>query len=166
MFSLGEQIHVGSWPSFSVYRGAARALGAEVNNAASLVYAVEGQTFVLAPCAIVGQATHDLFCDTDLKKQLLLQGGGFTRIYGPEGSSLAEPLAETEEGILYADLDFSLIAIAKSAADPVGHYSRPDIFRLQVNLRPNPTIVHEHDALAASLPEFVDDPADASVVGS
>lgn len=166
MFSLGEQIHVGSWPSFSVYRGAARALGAEVNNAASLVYAVEGQTFVLAPCAVVGQAAHDLFCDTDLKKQLLLQGGGFTRIYGPEGSSLAEPLAETEEGILYADLDFSLIAIAKSAADPVGHYSRPDIFRLQVNLRPNPTIVHEHDALAASLPEFVDDPADASVVGS
>ena len=166
MFSLGEQIHVGSWPSFSVYRGAARALGAEVNNAASLVYAVEGQTFVLAPCAVVGQAAHDLFCDTDLKKQLLLQGGGFTRIYGPEGSSLAEPLAETEEGILYADLDFSLIAIAKSAADPVGHYSRPDIFRLQVNLRPNPTIVHEHDDLAARLPEFVDDPADASVVGS
>jgi len=166
MFSLGEQIHVGSWPSFSVYRGAAQALGAEVNNAASLVYAVEGQTFVLAPCAVVGQAAHDLFCDTDLKKQLLLQGGGFTRIYGPEGSSLAEPLAETEEGILYADLDFSLIAIAKSAADPVGHYSRPDIFRLQVNLRPNPTIVHEHDDLAARLPEFVDDPADASVVGS
>ncbi len=148
MFSLGEQIHVGSWPSFSVYRGAAQALGAEVNNAASLVYAVEGQTFVVAPCAVVGQAGHDLFCDTDLKKQLLLQGGGFSQIYGPEGSRLAEPLAESQEGILYADLDFSLIAIAKSAADPVGHYSRPDIFRLEVNLQPNPTIVNN----AASAP--------------
>jgi aliphatic nitrilase len=142
MYSLGEQIHVGSWPSFSIYRGAAKALGPEVNNAASLVYAVEGQTFVLAPCAVVGTAAHELFCDTDMKKQLLLQGGGFARIYGPEGSELAEPLSETEEGLLFADLDFSLIAIAKSAADPVGHYSRPDVFRLQVNLAPAPTIIH------------------------
>jgi nitrilase len=142
MYSLGEQIHVGSWPSFSVYRGAAKALGPEVNNAASLVYAVEGQTFVLAPCAVVGTAAHELFCDTDTKKQLLLRGGGFARIYGPEGSELAEPLDETEEGLLFADLDFSLIAIAKSAADPVGHYSRPDVFRLQVNLAPAPKIVH------------------------
>jgi aliphatic nitrilase len=141
MYSLGEQIHVGSWPSFSVYRGAAHALGAQVNNAASLTYAVEGQAFVLAPCAVVGQAGHDLWCDTDLKKQLLLQGGGFTQVYGPEGSVLAEPLAETEEGILYADLDFSLISIAKSAADPVGHYSRPDVVRLLLNREPSPVVV-------------------------
>ena len=141
MYSLGEQIHVGSWPSFSVYRGAAHALGAQVNNAASLTYAVEGQAFVLAPCAVVGQAGHDLFCDTDLKKQLLLQGGGFTQVYGPEGSVLAEPLPEHEEGILYADLDFSLIAIAKSAADPVGHYSRPDVVRLLLNREPSPVVV-------------------------
>lgn len=150
MFSLGEQIHVASWPSFSLYRGAAQALGPEVNNAASLTYAVEGQTFVLAPCGVVGQSGQDLFCDTDLKKQLLLQGGGFAQIYGPEGSRLADPLAETQEGILYADLDFSLIAIAKSAADPVGHYSRPDVFRLLLNLNPNPTVTHHSTLPAAS----------------
>lgn len=142
MYSLGEQIHVGSWPSFSVYRGGARALGPEVNTAASLVYAVEGQTFVLAPCGVVGDAAQEVFCDDDTKKQLLLKGGGFARIYGPEGSELAAPLAETDEGLLFADLDFSLIAIAKSAADPVGHYSRPDVFRLQVNFAPTPRIVH------------------------
>ena len=153
MYSLGEQIHVGSWPSFSIYRGAARALGPEVNNAASLVYAVEGQTFVLAPCAVVGAAAHELFCDTENKKQLLLQGGGFARIYGPEGSELAEPLGETEEGLLFADLDFSLIAIAKSAADPVGHYSRPDVFQLQVNLDPMPTIIHNRATPRTGPPE-------------
>ncbi len=143
MYSMGEQIHVASWPSFSIYRGAAQALSAQVNNAASLMYAVEGQCFVLAPCGVVGQAAHELFCDTDLKRQLLLQGGGFTRIYGPEGSELAEPLAENEEGFLFADLDFSLIAIAKSAADPVGHYSRPDVVRLLLNRNPNPTVVNQ-----------------------
>ncbi|WP_405721819.1 carbon-nitrogen hydrolase family protein [Streptomyces sp. NBC_01537] len=142
MFSKGEQIHVASWPSFSVYRGMATALGPEVNTAVSLVYAVEGQTFVLAPCATVGQAAQDLFCDTDAKKELLLQGGGFTRIYGPEGTELAKPLPETEEGILYADLDFALLAIAKNAYDPVGHYSRPDVFSLTFN--PNPTHAVQH----------------------
>lgn len=140
MFSMSEQIHVAAWPSFSVYRGAAQALGPEVNNAASLMYAVEGQTFVLAPCATVGQAGQDVFCDTGEKKRLLLPGGGFTQIYGPEGSQLAEPLAETEEGILYADLDFALLALAKSAYDPVGHYSRPDVFSLTFNPQANLTV--------------------------
>jgi aliphatic nitrilase len=153
MYSLGEQIHVGAWPSFSVYRGAARALGPEVNNAASLVYAVEGQTFVVAPCAVVGQAAHDLFCDTDTKRQLLAQGGGFARIFGPEGSPLGEDLPETEEGLVVADLDFSMIAIAKSAADPVGHYSRPDVMRLLINRAPNPVVVERG---VPTMPAFVD----------
>ena len=141
LYSLGEEIHVAAWPSFSVYRGAAQALGPEVNTAASLMYAVEGQTFVVAPCSVIGQAAHDLFCDTDVKRRLLLQGGGFARIYGPEGSQLAEPLPETEEGILFADLDPALIAIGKSAADPVGHYSRPDVLRLLINRNPAPRTV-------------------------
>src|SRR4051794_30900748 len=63
-------------------------------------YAVEGEAFVLAPCAVVGQAGHDLFCDTDVNRQLLLQGGGSGQIHGPEGSVLAQPLEEHEEGIL------------------------------------------------------------------
>ncbi|WP_261768796.1 MULTISPECIES: nitrilase-related carbon-nitrogen hydrolase [unclassified Rhodococcus (in: high G+C Gram-positive bacteria)] len=128
MYSMSEQIHVASWPSFSIYRGAAQALSAEVNNAASLIYAVEGQTFVLAPCALVGQAGLELFCDTEHKRQLLQKGGGFTQIYGPEGSTLAQPLDETEEGIMYADLDFDMLDIAKNAyaqsgTTPVPTYS-------------------------------------------
>ncbi|GAA4881215.1 carbon-nitrogen hydrolase family protein [Actinomycetospora straminea] len=153
MYSLGEQIHVAAWPSFSVYRGGARALGPEVNNAASLVYAVEGQTFVVAPCSVVGQAAHDLYCDTETKRQLLLQGGGFARVFGPEGTPLGEDLAETEEGLVVADLDFSLISIAKSAADPVGHYSRPDVMRLLINRTPNSVVVEQ---AAPALPRFVD----------
>jgi aliphatic nitrilase len=141
MYSQGEEIHVGAWPSFSVYRGGAQALGPEVNTAASLIYAVEGQTFVLAPCGVIGPAALERFCDTDVKRQLLQAGGGFARIYGPEGSELAEPLPETKEGILFADLNPDLIAIAKSAADPVGHYARPDVLRLLVNRNPAPAVI-------------------------
>lgn len=80
--------------------------------------------------------------DDPKKAQLLPEGGGFARIYGPDGSPLAEPLPETEEGILYADIDLGMIALAKAAADPAGHYSRPDVTRLLFN--PNPALRVEY----------------------
>ncbi|MCP1780545.1 hypothetical protein J2R91_007057 [Bradyrhizobium japonicum] len=43
---------------------------AEVNNAASRVYAVEGSCFVLAPCATVSQAMIDELCDRPDKNAL------------------------------------------------------------------------------------------------
>ena len=57
-------------------------------------------------------------------------------IFGPDGSPLAAALPPTEEGLLYADIDLSAIAYAKSAADPTGHYSRPDVARLLFNAAP------------------------------
>lgn len=60
-------------------------------------------------------------------------GGGFAAIYGPDGRKLTKDIAPDWEGILYADLDMSDIAFAKSVADPVGHYSRPDLFTLVVD---------------------------------
>ena len=154
MYSQGEEIHVASWPSFSGYRGLAQALSPEVSTAASLLYAVEGQTFVVAPSSVAGPATLETFCDTDLKRQLLQLGGGFARVYGPEGSLLSQPLSETEEGIVCADLPADLIAIAKSAADPVGHYSRPDVLRLLVNRNPAPRVVETPREEAPAAEEF------------
>jgi aliphatic nitrilase len=131
MYAQNEQVHVAAWPSFSLYRGGAYALGPEVNNAASRIYAAEGQCFVLAPCGVVSPAMIELMCGDDpMKNALLLPGGGFTRIYAPDGRELGEALPEDAEGLVYADLDLSLISLAKNAADPAGHYSRPDVTRL------------------------------------
>jgi len=124
---------VAAWPSFSLYRGGAYALGPEVNTAASRVYAVEGGCFVVAPCATVSREMVELLCTDDAKKAMLLPGGGFARIYGPDGQMLHEPLAEDAEGLVYADLDLGMISLAKAAADPAGHYSRPDVTRLLLN---------------------------------
>ena len=142
MYAQNEQVHVASWPSFSVYRGAANALGIEVNNAASPIYAVEGQCFVVAPCATVSQDMLDTLCGDDaIKRQLLLAGGGAARIYAPDGQLMHEPLPETEEGLVYADIDLGMISLAKAAADPAGHYSRPDVTRLLLNKTPGDRVV-------------------------
>jgi aliphatic nitrilase len=140
MFSQHEQVHVASWPSFSLYRGAAYALGPELNTAASQMYAAEGQCFVVASCATVSDEMIAMLCDTEDKKQLLQSGGGFAGIFGPDGAPVVQSLGENEEGVLTADIDLGMIAYAKSAADPVGHYSRPDVFRLMFNTRANSVI--------------------------
>jgi len=141
MYAQNEQIHIGAWPSFSLYRGAANALGAEVNNAVSLVYAVEGQCFVVAPCATVSKEMHAQLCGDDLQRQLLLPGGGFARIYGPDGSVLGKALPENEEGLVIADIDLGVISLSKAAADPAGHYARPDVTRLLLNKTPGDRVV-------------------------
>lgn len=140
MYAQNEQIHVGSWPSFSIYPGAAYALSPQVNLAASQIYAVEGQCFVLAPCGIVSPEMLEMLCDTPTKHELLKLGGGYAMIFGPDGAPLVEPLAPDAEGILYADIDVGMIAYAKAAADPTGHYARPDVARLLFNPAQSPRV--------------------------
>ena len=141
MYSQNEQVHLAAWPGFSLYDGKAYALGWQVNTAASQIYAAEGQSFVLAGSLMVSKELQDMLCDTDFKRELLPVGGGHARIYGPDGSPLAENLPDTQEGILYADIDLGMIAIAKSAADPAGHYARPDVTQLLFNQNPQRPVV-------------------------
>ncbi len=137
MYSMHEQIHCAAWPSFSTYEQA-YALGWELNNAASQLYAAEGQCFVIAACGMVSDDMMEMLCENEEHKSLIRAGGGHAAIYGPDGKPLAEKLAEDQEGLLVAELDLNEITIAKVFADPVGHYSRPDVTRLLLNRQPQP----------------------------
>jgi len=167
MYSQNEQIHCGAWPSFSLYRGGAYALGAEVNNAASQVYAAEGQCFVVAPCATVSKAMHELLCTDAGKQQMLLVGGGFARIYGPDGSPLGKNLAEDEEGLVVADIDLGMISLAKAAGDPAGHYSRPDVTQLLFNRkRREPVVLQGPAEPEKAVAEPVSTPVEAAAAAA
>jgi nitrilase len=101
--------------------------------------ACEGRCFVLGCNQYVTKEMYppDLVGIEDLEDQpeVLCRGG--SAIVSPLGNVLAGPLFD-QEGILYADLDLAEVAQAKYDFDVVGHYARPDVFRLLVDERPRP----------------------------
>ena len=65
---------------------------------------------------------------------------GNTVIVAPNGDLLAGPVREREETLI-ADLDLGSVASARRLMDPVGHYNRPDVFRLSVDTSPRRAVV-------------------------
>ncbi|KAF1985606.1 carbon-nitrogen hydrolase, partial [Aulographum hederae CBS 113979] len=64
----------------------------------------------------------------------VLSHGG-SCVVGPLGTFLAEPVWDREE-IVYAELKMDDLVESRMDFDPVGSYSRPDIFSLSVNTKP------------------------------
>ena len=80
--------------------------------------ALEGRCYVLSGCQFV---------------EGLIRGG--SAIVDPLGNLLAGP-EYGRECILTAEIDTARIAAGKFDLDVVGHYARPDLFRLEVNQAP------------------------------
>jgi predicted amidohydrolase len=77
---------------------------------------------------------------------------GNTVIVGPDGNIIAGPVREREETLI-ADLDLRSVLAARRLLDPVGHYNRPDIFRLHVDASPRPPLVIEPFGPPAAAPD-------------
>lgn len=60
---------------------------------------------------------------------------GDSVVVAPGGKIVAGPM-RNELGILYADIDPDQVIHARRSLDVVGHYARPDIFRLEVKTSP------------------------------
>lgn len=132
MHNLGERVHVAAWPTVR-----------ESYAIASRHYAMEGRCFVLAAGLV--QHGDDLFdglerCGGDAAAQELLEaipGGVLNRggslIAAPDASVVAQ--AGEGEEILHARLDLDEIGEGLASLDTDGHYSRPDVFELSVNMK-------------------------------
>jgi len=108
--------------------------------------ACEGRCFVLSANQFARRADYpsDYPVEGDDGPEAVLCRGGSV-IVSPLGEILAGP-EFGREAILRAEIDLADIAEAKYDFDVVGHYARPDVFRLTVNERPNPPVVVEPQA--------------------
>ena len=107
--------------------------------------ALEGRCYVVGvnPCLHIDQIPADFphrerVWDAKVGGEWVEPGNSV--IVDPRGTILAGP-ARQQETILFADVDLAVVRAARRYFDPVGHYSRPDIFRLSVDNRPRPPVV-------------------------
>jgi nitrilase len=103
--------------------------------------ALEGRCFVLTACQHLRRAN----CPADYAAiqgqdpdTIIMRGG--SAIISPLGQILAGPVFN-QDAILTAQIDLGEIARGKYDFDVVGHYARPDVFRLHVNEKPAPPVV-------------------------
>ncbi|RLJ00460.1 MAG: carbon-nitrogen hydrolase family protein [Candidatus Aenigmatarchaeota archaeon] len=142
MHARRETIHVAQWPYVK-----------ELHHLASRHYAFEGQCFVLAAGCMLsrGEAIEGFHSlgrpDSEAlelleampggKEDLILRGG--SAVIAPDADYVAGPVYD-EPCIIYADIDPGRITEGHLFLDTQGHYSRPDIFHLEVDDRPQANV--------------------------
>ncbi|WP_414901723.1 carbon-nitrogen hydrolase family protein [Sphingomonas flavalba] len=105
--------------------------------------ALEGRCYVLSACQHItrGVFPADYECALgDAPDTVLMRGGSL--IVSPHGELLAGP-DFSGETILYADIDLGEVVRGKYDFDVVGHYARPDVFRLIVDEAPKAAVVRQ-----------------------
>jgi predicted amidohydrolase len=143
MHAAGEAIHVAQWPGVK-----------ELHLLASRHYAFEGQCFVVAAGATLtrgemlggfdslglgaGHPARALLASIPGDDGTVLLRGG-SAVIAPDTQYVAGPVV-VEATTLYADLDLGQITRGHLALDVDGHYARPDVFQLTVNVQPQATV--------------------------
>jgi nitrilase len=95
----------------------------------------EGRCFVLSSCQFLTRAAYPAhwLATTENLPEIPIRGGSC--IVDPMGEIIAGPLYDSE-GVLTAEVDLDALMEAKFDFDVVGHYARPDVFKLTITNDP------------------------------
>ncbi|WP_030005911.1 Nit6803 family nitrilase [Picosynechococcus sp. NKBG042902] len=147
-----EQIHCGQFPGSMVGK-----IFTEQMEVTMRHHALESGCFVINATGWLS-AEQKTQLTSNEKMHKALSGGCYTAIISPEGKHLTAPIYEGE-GLAIADLDFSLITKRKRMMDSVGHYSRPDLFQVQLNDAPWATLNTSSLPFPSEVPPLPNTPA-------
>ncbi len=121
----GEDLHVAIWPG-------------NVRNTAEITrfMALEGRSYVLSVSGLMraGDLPSELPGKDALRDAAadMPWAAGGSCLAAPDGGWVIEPV-EGEQGLFVAEIDHEHVRRARHNFDPSGHYSRPDVFRLEVD---------------------------------
>ncbi len=114
--------------------------------------ALEGRCFVLSASQFARRSDYPADYPVDADGPIGGPTGGPTRCSSAAAACIVDPLgrvlagpARDGEAILTADLDLDEVVRGAFDLDVVGHYARPDIFRLTVDRRPKSAVAWDDD---------------------
>ena len=87
----------------------------------------------------LGNGDEEVFDLLNSMKKDALQRGG-SAIIAPDAGYIVEPVFD-DCTTIYGELKLDLVKQGRLLLDTDGHYSRPDVFQLKVNDKPNKNVV-------------------------
>ena len=134
LYGLGENLHIAVWP------------GSDYNTKdITRFIARESRSYVISVSSLMSTKdfpTETPHLDKILEKAPAVLANGGSCIAAPNGEWLVEPVLH-KEGLIIETLDFHRVLEERQNFDVVGHYSRPDITKLQVNRERQSTVSYK-----------------------
>ncbi|CAN7779943.1 carbon-nitrogen hydrolase family protein [Variovorax sp. LjRoot84] len=128
----GIQIHAAAWPGLSTMAGFEAVADIQID-AMMKTHALTGQCFVISAGNPVDRTCLD-WMERKLGPQShVKEGGGWSAVIHPFCSYLAEPHTGSEQKLVVGEIDLDQLNFVKVWLDTAGHYSRPELLRLNVN---------------------------------
>ena len=131
LYGLGENLHIAVWP------------GSDHNTKdITRFIARESRSFVVSVSSLMNKADfpeNTPHLERILEKAPDVLANGGSCIAGPDGEWIVEPVLH-KDGLIIQTIDFNRVYEERQNFDAVGHYSRPDVTKLNVNRERQSTV--------------------------
>ena len=147
LMAQGEQVHVASYPPIWPTRDPDGGGNYDLANAIRIragAHSFEAKCFTVVVSGVMDGLMRRELGKIGKETARILEHTpcGVSMVLGPTGDVVSD-VAETEETLLYCDIDVAQCVEPKQFHDVVGYYNRFDIFKLTVNRSANRPVAFE-----------------------